>query len=204
MEKNKEIRFKISQRMSDHLIQAVFTFASVYIAFWLSEYLMEQNEKQIAKTAQEAIIGEMKVNLKILEKWTPYHKVLFEKAELLVTNELDTIKSFEPGRIVDSRKGIIRETLIDNAWNLLNQNQVRIDLHSKMKINRIYKQQEYVNKAIVEITDFLKQRETLRADLVKENYVMFLRLLGELYGQESAMIREQKLVIAELERRSSN
>ena len=189
--------FKISQRISDHLIQAVFIFASVFLAFWLNAYLMDQNEKQAAKIAQEAIIEEMNWNLKILEKWTPYHKELFDKAELLVFNELDTIKAFNPGRIVDPDKGIIREALIDNAWNLLNQNQVKMDLHSKMEINRIYN----VNKAIFEITDFLKQRETLREDFVKENYIMFLRLLGELYGQESAMIREQKLVLTEIEKK---
>lgn len=67
-----------------------------------------------------------------------------------------------------------------------------------MEINRIYKQQDYDNKAVAEITDFLKQRETLREGLVKENYIMFLRLLGELYAQESAVIREQRLVLEEL------
>ncbi|MCK9270950.1 MAG: hypothetical protein WC271_11890 [Bacteroidales bacterium] len=73
-----------------------------------------------------------------------------------------------------------------------------MDLSSKMEINRIYKQQDWVNKSVAELADFLKQRETLRDDLVKENYIMFLRLLGELYGQEYAMVRELKLVLAEL------
>lgn len=195
---------KLSQRISDHLIQAIFIFTSVFLAFWLNDYLMERNERRSARVAQEAIIEEMKWNLKILERWTPYHKELFDKAELLVLKELDTVKTFDPSRIIDHSKGIIREALIDNAWNLLNQNQVKIDLHSKMEINRIYKQQNYVNLAILEITDFLKQRETLRPELVKENYVMLLRLLGELFGQESAMIREQKLVLLELENKMSD
>ena len=73
-----------------------------------------------------------------------------------------------------------------------------MDLSSKMEINRIYKQQDWLNKSVAELADFLKQRETLRDDLVKENYIMFLRLLGELYGQEYAMVRELKLVLAEL------
>ena len=110
------------------------------------------------------------MDLRILEKWTPYHKELFNKAEQLINNELDTVKTFDASRIVDPNKGIFREALIDNAWNLLNQ--VKMDLNSKMKINRIYKQQDYVNRAVAEITNFLKQRETLREDLVKEYYIL--------------------------------
>ena len=52
-------RIKISQRFSDHLIQAVFIFTSVFLVFWLNGYIIEQNEKQAANIAQEAIIEEM-------------------------------------------------------------------------------------------------------------------------------------------------
>jgi len=195
-------QLKLSTRAVDHFIQAVLIFASVLLAFWMNENRKEKSELNYAHQAREAIIKEMKWNLDVLERWTPYHELLYKKAQELVSNQLDTVTVFDPGYIIDFSKGIQRETLIDNAWNLLNQNQVKMDVQSKMIINRMYVQQNYVTNALAEVVNLLKQREILRDELVVENYKMLTMLIGELNGQEVAMIRELKLTIAKLEEES--
>jgi hypothetical protein len=199
IEMKKRIKLKLSTRLVDHAIQAVLIFASVLLAFWMNENRKEKNEIEYAIEAQEAIIKEMKWNLDILERWTPYHKTLYDGSLEFIGNNIDTVTTFDPSRIMDFSKGIQREVLIDNAWNLLNQNQVRMNVQTKMLINRMYVQQNYVTNALKEIVAFLKQREILRNELAPENYKMLTMLIGELYGQETAMIRELKLTIKKLE-----
>lgn len=202
MKKTKKIRFRISQRISDHLIQAVLIFASVFFAFWLNEYRIEKSESQYSKQAQETVLNELKVNVRILESWAPYHKNISDTALQVLMTQIDTISSFIPGRLYDSNKGIRREFTTDYAWHLINQ--LKMDLETKMLINRIYEQQKYVETAFDDLFGFLKQREKLRENLVEENYILFYQFITEVYWQEKAMIKQYKIAITELERKLSD
>lgn len=64
----------LNQRLVDHLIQATLIFASVFLAFWLNEYLLEKNEIKYSEEIKNAILIEMKRNLSVLEEMEPYHK----------------------------------------------------------------------------------------------------------------------------------
>ena len=57
----------------------------------------------------------------------------------------------------------------------------RIDLNTRLLINRIYRQQEYLDKAPENLTgDFLNQREIFDPNKVRENYILFHMLIGYL------------------------
>jgi len=202
MKKNKNDRLKLSQRISDHLIQAVLIFASVFFAFWLNEYRIEKNENQYSKQAQETVLKELKNNLRILEKWTPYHKVISDTTLQVLMTQIDTISNFVPDRLYDSEKGIQREFITDYARHLINQ--LKMDLETKMLINRIYEQQKYVKTAFDDFFGLLKQREKHRENLVKENYILFYQFITEVYWQEKAMIEQYKIVIDKLEKKLSD
>jgi hypothetical protein len=67
-------------------------------------------------------------------------------------------------------------------------------------INRIYRQQEYVDKALENLVgDFLNQREIFDPNKVRENYILFHMHIGDLWGQGDAMIREYEFALNALE-----
>jgi len=193
-------RINFSKRLIDHLINAFLIFASVLLAFWMNEFREERKKIEITQNAKQAILIELKSNLKILENWTPYHKYIVETGKTNVLKHLDTITQFNLAYIPNMDNGIQRQIITNNAWRLLNDSQVSFDIPTKMTINRIYEQQNYVTRATKNITnDFLLQREIFDPLRAKENYLMFYLLLEELWSQEEAMILNLREVIEQFE-----
>lgn len=78
---------------------------------------------------------------------------------------------------------------------------IHLDINTKILVHRIYKQHEYVLKATSQITDdFLRQRELLDKTKAEENYLIFYSLVGELWGQEIALMERLQEAIQELEK----
>ena len=198
----KKFRFKISQRISDHLIQALLIFASVFMAFWLNEYRIEKNELKNSIEAQKSIVKELKVNLDILERWLPYHKSIFDKTVKVLNNHSDTLTTFNPYSFVDGEKGYRKEIITDYSWDLIKE--IKIDIDTKILINRIYEQQKYVENAFGNFFEFLNERNLFRENLVLGNYMLYAKYMGEIYGQERAMIKQYRIAIMELEKKLNN
>ncbi|KAA3604703.1 MAG: hypothetical protein DWQ06_04510 [Calditrichaeota bacterium] len=190
--------FTLNQRFVDHLIQAILIFASVFLAFWMNEYRISKSEEQETNEALESILSETENNLQILERWTPYHLELVKKSNSLTERQIDSIGNFDLGFIIESEKGIFREVLTNDAWNYLNQSNIKVEIEKKLLIAKIYEQQKYVENALKDILEFLKERETFRDSFAKENFMIFGKLIAELYGQEIAMIDSYKRAIQEL------
>lgn len=61
-----------------------------------------------------------------------------------------------------------------DSWDIIRQTNPRIDLDTRLLINRIYRQQEYVDNALQNLVgDFLNQRELYDPNKVRENYILF-------------------------------
>ena len=195
----KRFNFKISNRYIDHLINAILIFASVFMAFWMNEIREKKTQIEYTDKAKEAVLSELKSNLAVLERWTPYHKnILKARKELIFKN--DTIQGFKIASIPKLNNGIQREIITNSGWGLLVDKQVNFDIQTKLLINRIYEQQEYVTNATSRITnDFFNSREIFDTTKTKENYLIFYSFLGELWEQERAMIEGLKYTIEELE-----
>ena len=197
----KKIRLKISKRLSDHIINAVLIFASVFLAFWMNEVREERKAIDVTHDARMAILAELKINLIILERWTPYHENALALGIDSVLHNVDTIGPFNWGKLPGLDNGILREIISSNARDLIKDPQVQFDIQTRMIIGHIYEQHEYVTRAVRKITDdFLTQRALFDETKTHENYTLFYSLLGELIGQEKAFMARLKETIAELEK----
>ena len=76
---------KMSQRLIDHLIEAILIFASVFFAFWLTDYRESRNEAETLKISLQHIAAEMNYNHKRIE-------YVFENYSTLI-NEIDSLKN---------------------------------------------------------------------------------------------------------------
>ena len=188
---------KFSRQLLDHTIQGILIFASVLLAFWLNDFRQKQEEKRASRAAVESVINEIKQNLAILKTWNPRHGEMLKRSEEFLMNSLDTATLFNPWQFRDGP--FMSEIITYDSWDIIRQTNPRIDLDTRLLINRIYRQQEYVDKALQNlVSDFLTQRELYDPDMVRENYILFHMLIGDLWGQGDAMIREYEFALNEL------
>ncbi len=107
---------------------------------------------------------------------------------------LDTATVFNPWQFRDGP--FMSEIITYDSWDIIRQTTPRMGLNTRLLINRIYRQQEYVDRALDNLVgDFLNQREIFDPGSVRENYILFHMLIGDLWGQGNAMIREYELVL---------
>jgi hypothetical protein len=193
----KKINLSISQRMSDHLIQAVLIFASVFIAFWLSDYRQKQAEKQQVKNAIDAVVNEVSINKGVLERLMPALQITINRTEYFLENSLETVTVFNNYYLTEGKLRF-NELITDDSYQYLNQNNIYIAIDKRLLINRIYKQQEFVISAIDELMQFYKQRELFDSDKTSENYIIFYRNIREIEGQVTAMLTEYNYALNQL------
>lgn len=196
------MKFKVtlSKRLADHLLNALFILISVLLAFWLNEVRESRKQNNATELAKQIIIEELESNLDILNRWLPYHENLLKECDEFITNKLDTVSEFKLGYFENYNNGIQREILTNSAWTLIEDSEVNFDIKSRLSINRIYEQQQFVINATSNIIDFLNQRELFDFSKTKENYIIFYSLLAELCGQEKAMILQLNIEIEDLRR----
>ncbi len=193
----KRFKVNISKRMADHLIQAVLIFFSVLFAFWLNDYRSGTTENKRAESILEYVQTEFVNNKKTLESWVPYHENLTEKAKEYASKQNDSIVGFNLYKIVDANKGIFKSVITNNAKEQF-KNNTNIALELNLKVTRIYEQQEYVENALNDVLEFLKQRELYNSGLTDINYKIFSQLIDELYHQERALIESYEYGIEEI------
>jgi len=191
-------RWTPSPRVVDHLVQAVLIFASVFLAFWLNDYRLDVQERRATQAAVDAVAREVAANLAILERWAPYHLEMSEAARERLAGGPDAVGDFRPGDFLDER-GIFQEILTYDSWEALRQADVRLELDSRLAINRIFRQQEFVDHAIRETVDFLNTREVLDPERAGENHLIFYRLVTDLYYQQVALKENYRRLLASLD-----
>ncbi len=180
-------RWSLSERVIDHSIQGVLIFASVFLAFWLNDYRVQVGERRATQAALEAVINEVNTNREILERWAPYHQEIRERLETQPEAGSERDGPFNPYVFVDER-GIFREILTHDSWEYLRQSNVRLDLETRLAVNRVFRQQEYVDNAVRAAVHFLSARELFDPERSEENMVIFHRLITDLYYQQVAMM----------------
>lgn len=195
---SKWTHIKASQGILDHLIQAVLIFASVFLAFWLNDYRLKKIEKRTTRTAIEAVVNEIEKNKATLERWAPRHEVFIARAGQFIEQSLDTVQVFSSDYI-NQGQAIFQEIITYDSWDMIRQANIKMDLDTRLTINRIYRQQEYVENALNSLThEFFRERELFDPAKTRENYLIYYGLLSELYGQETAMIREYEFALKAL------
>jgi hypothetical protein len=191
---------KRSDRVTDHVIQGVLIFASVFLAFWLNDYRLEVQERRATEAAVEAVAREISANRATLERWAPYHLEISRSMEERLEEGLDGVREFDPFALLDER-GIFQEILTNDSWEFLRQSDVRLDIDTRLAINRVFRQQEYVDRAVRDAVAFLDSREVFDESLAAQNLVLFYRLITDLYYQELAMLETYRRTLEVLEER---
>lgn len=173
--------------MLDHGIQGVLIFASVFLAFWLNDYRVQVGERQATRAAMTAVVNEVAANKAILERWAPYHREISERVQAQLDATGPPPATFSPYELMDER-GIFREVLTYDSRDYLAQSNVRLDLDTRLAVNRLFRQQEYVDRAVRETVAFLNARELFDPGRSEENRVLFYRLITDLYYQQAAIL----------------
>jgi hypothetical protein len=86
VKKNNNFKLKISSKISGHLIEAVLIFASVFFAFWLTEYRESKNDKASLDISLQHIASEMKYNHQRVEAIFEYHSSLIQEIDSIREN----------------------------------------------------------------------------------------------------------------------
>lgn len=81
------LKIKVSQRIGDHLIEAILIFASVFFAFWLNDYRESRNEAETLKISLQHIASEMDYNHRRIES-------VYENYSILI-HEIDSLKNLD-------------------------------------------------------------------------------------------------------------
>lgn len=190
---------KLNQRIIDYIIQALFIFLSVFLAFWLNRYQAIYKETYLTTRAEIAILQEMKSNLQILE-------ILHEKRLTLMVgkeqtlNQLDTYKSFNQSNLVGQDRRFMRTVLSKSALSLINANNVNIDISVRKNLNQVYEHQQVYTKAENKLfDDFLNSFEVQKEENTKASYLIFYNLLNDVWGKEVTLINSLKEGITQLE-----
>jgi hypothetical protein len=178
-------RRRVSRRVIDHVVQGVLIFASVFLAFWLTDYRVQVSERRATDAALAAVVNEVGANRDVLLRWAPYHRSVSERVEGALASGAEA--AFDPYTYLNER-GVFREILTYDSWELLRQRDVRLDLETRLAVNRVFRQQEYVDAAVATVVAFLNDRSLFDASRARENRVLFYRHITDLYYQQVAMI----------------
>ena len=115
MTTTKKGKVKLSDRVIDHFIAAVLIFASVFLAFWLTERRETKNSEKALKTSLKQIASEMTYNHRRVETVYEYHLKLISEIDSLRKN---TNKDWEKldGSVLANWRGIQLPSLRSTAY----------------------------------------------------------------------------------------
>jgi hypothetical protein len=197
------IKNAFSQKLGDYLIQAIFIFISVFLAFWLNEYQAKYKEAQRTVKAELAILKEMKKNLHILEIMNA-NRIDMIQGENETFNQSDIYKFFNLSKVVGYNRGSVRATLSKSAISLINSENINIDIDRRRQLNSVYQHQQEYEEAQKKLFDeFLISFEVKKTENVGASYVIFYTLAKRLWSREVTLIHSLKEAIAELEQEYS-
>ena len=159
MAKHKRIKLNISQRVSDHLIQGLLIFLSVFFAFWLTEYRESQKDSETLEISIQYIASEMKYNHYRIETIYEYHTNLLKEIDSL-RKQTDSNWMELDGSDLSNWKGLQTPLLRSTAYQTyLNSNLIdNVEFEFAKSLTRVYYAQsitERLDNSLIEsvITD---------------------------------------------------
>jgi hypothetical protein len=147
MTKYKKIKLKISQRISDHLIQGVLIFLSVFFAFWLTEYRETQEDAETLEISIQYIASEIRYNHKRIESIFEYHTDLLTEIDNLRKLSDSNWMQLE-GSDLTNWKGLQTPLLRSTAYQTyLNSNIIdNVEFDLAKSLTRVYYTQSIIER----------------------------------------------------------
>lgn len=193
------MKLKFSQRLIDYLIQAIFIFISVFMAFWLNDYQTKQEEQRITQDVKNAINQELTKNLAALEEIEVHHTAIYSKSIDFFKTKIDTITRFDFTQIPGFPQTSRNMVLTSGASNLGTDYRVHLHMYVKSRISSVYEEQKLYNETYKKLYDeFLFSPKLHDQELVRENYLEFYNLITKIKSREQALITNMKEVIKQI------
>ncbi len=111
-------KIKLSPRFTDHLIQAVLIFTSVFLAFWLTDFREKQNASKIVTLALENVASEMSYNHKRVENTYAYYLKLLRYIDSLQTVQPEKLNNLH-GYQIPGWQGVQMPMLRSSAYQTI-------------------------------------------------------------------------------------
>lgn len=173
-------KIKLSERIIDHLIQAVLIFISVFLAFWLSNYQKQQEALQVTNKAKAAVLAELELNHTTLKRNVAYYQEIYSLRKDFLKDGLDTLQYFNLVFIPGYSYGFEKFVLSTNSLSLANDARVNLPINYIVRINKIKEQIESVKISLDNLDTFLATEK--KHGSMYTDYQKFYNLLGDLWG----------------------
>jgi len=189
----KNIKFKLSSRIKDHLIQAFLIFASVYFAFYINNISENRKINRKKNFAIESIRNELYRNSAIIEAWHKRHVQIKEKIEEIGSGKNDSLKSellkyeFLNLGVLTNNESLIYSLLTNTAWETSKSTGIisEFDFNSTEILANAYSLQYHLTeKTLAGITDFYFSLDAHNMEDIDAILVQFKLRFDELTGQE--------------------
>lgn len=159
MTKNNRIKLKINQRVSDHLIEGLLIFISVFLAFWLTGYRQSKKDAASVEISLQHIASEIRYNHNRIESIFEYHTNLLTEIDSLKKQKDSNWEQLD-GIYLTNWKGLQTPLLRSTAYQTyLNSNIIdNLDFELAQSLTRVYYAQsitERLDNSLIEsvITD---------------------------------------------------
>ena len=117
MAKRKQTSSKLKERLPDHLIQGFVVFASVFLAFWLTEIRDNAKSRREVKTALESLAMEMTYNHDRIVQTFGYHTEFLTRIDSLAGKDIKNLESY--GYQIGGWQGIQLPMLRSTAYKTI-------------------------------------------------------------------------------------
>ena len=189
-------KIKLSERIIDHLIQAILIFISVFLAFWLTNYQAKQETISATKKAKQTIIAELDANFNFLKRAGEEHRLVYMYQKDFFNNKIDTIKRYSEDQIPKINRGFEKYLLTNNSLFLANDTRINLDINQIVVINRI---SEQIKLAQISADQFTNRYKLINEEKnVRLKYYIFYDLLSDLWLKEERLIQDIELTLQNL------
>ena len=181
--------------IKEYIMQCLLIVFSVVLGLYLSERIEERKTRQESYELLTTIKSEVNNNMKLLEKWGPYHRDILKNLNSL-SQEEEFIAAFVNDKDVLFEKLFTKGTLMDrtpvnDAWDIAKSHPLIMNIeHDKLIIlSRVYKQQEMTFKPIMlKIGDLFNSKDVNKEQEAKSNLDILSNHFHELVAREIALM----------------
>lgn len=165
--------FNFSQRITDHLINGILVFASVFLAFWLTDLREKKNTDLIVHNTLQSIADEMIQNQKAMIANYSYHIKFYQKIDSVRKSSPDLLNEIN-GYQIKGWEGLRIPLLRSSAFQMALTSGVVKDMPVKtfQAISTIYNSQSMIENL----------NQTLITAALTEKGFFTLENIGHIFG----------------------
>jgi hypothetical protein len=189
--------------LAKYTLEATLIVFSVLLALFLDQVLTERRELQAVDELVEYITEEISGNIKVVNKWLPYHESVIAKIDMHLTStelQMNLISDAGIDYFVLMEDGVLQDFYSVSAWQLALQSEIitKLDIGTTQKISNGYYSQKHVDSTLQRLIDFTFSREAMDKAQLVHSLTLLRRLMQELVGQEYTLRRNYEKALSTL------